>query len=113
MSQRGHEMGSIVWRKVGMVVAAVIVVGVGCSGNDANEGATESAPTTESGASAETTSTVVAAPEGEPIKLLVVAPLTGQGLLFPETVVGAEAAAKAINDAGGRWTELADRDRDL
>jgi ABC-type branched-subunit amino acid transport system substrate-binding protein len=53
------------------------------------------------GTSAAVAKTSGAQPKGEPFKLMVVAPETGSGYTFPQARLGARAAAKAINDAGG------------
>jgi len=91
---------------VALVLAASVVAAAcssssskGSSSSSASSAASSSsassaaAPPTSSGSSS-------APPTGTPIKLFLLAPLSG-GYTFPEVVDGANAAAKAINAAGG------------
>jgi len=76
------------------------VLAVGCSSSSKASTSSSASSSAASAASASSSGSTSSPPTGTPIKLFLLAPLTG-GYNFPEVVDGANAAAKAINAAGG------------
>jgi ABC-type branched-subunit amino acid transport system substrate-binding protein len=93
-----QEAGTMKYPKrvfgVAVVSVAVAVVVAAC-------GSSTSSTSSSGGSTASASGSHVTAPTGAPIKLGVITPLTDLGPQFPEIGPAAEAAAKAINDAGG------------
>jgi branched-chain amino acid transport system substrate-binding protein len=86
-------------RPVALVLAAGVVA-AGCSSSSKSSTPTTASSSATSAAAATTSAPSAGPPTGTPIKLFLLAPLSG-GYQFPQAADGANAAAKAINAAGG------------
>jgi ABC-type branched-subunit amino acid transport system substrate-binding protein len=86
----------------GLGVAGVLLMAVGC-GSTASQTQTAGAVTTSAAKAVTTSAAKAATPSGKPVVLYTLVPISGPaGLeLFPYVGDAAEAAAKAVNAAGG------------